>query len=286
MANCMIGFPNRVDAGTLFGGDWLPALPLGQLQKGNLGQVARSTDLLLSSTQFFMDLGSNRKIQLISFRNHNFSIGAKFRLRGYSDAARTILIYESDWSKVWPVIYGLNVLDWKDESWWSRKYTREQREGHMPELIHIMPASKYIRYWHVEFDDVANPAGYIQIGRVFIGPAWQPSINMSHDGASIGWETKTEVQEALSGGESFQRRVPYRVQRFTLNYLDQDEMFTQAFEIQRQGGIDQELLFIFDPDDTIHAIRRRFLARMRTLSPIEFPVGTRNNVAFELKEKI
>lgn len=282
----MVGFPNRIDAGALSGGAWFPTLPLTNLQNMVLGLVARSVDTSLLSTMFNVDLGRDRKIQLLSWRNHNFSIGAKYRVRAYRDAAHTNLVYDSGWAKVWPVVYALNVLDWKDESWWSRKYTREQREGYMTELVHIMPTAKYARYWLIEFDDTTNSTGYIQIGRMFISQGWQPTTNMSYSGASIAWETKTDVKEAIGGAEYFDRRTPYRVQRLTLNYLEQDEIFTQAFEIQRQGGIDQELLWIFDPDDTIHAIRRRFLARMRTLSPIEFPIGTTNNVGFELKERL
>ena len=30
-----------------------------------------------------------------------------------------------------------------------------------------------------------------------------------------------------------------------------------------QAGMDQEIMFIYDPSDTMHALRRRFLSRMR-----------------------
>jgi len=286
MANCMIGFPNRIDAGALTGGSWMPSLPLKKLQTRTLGDVARSADLALTSTQFKLDLGANRKVRLLSWRYHNLSIKSKFRARAFSDASYATAIYDSGWTRVWKVIYGLNTLDWKDEGWWSRTYTAEQRKRYVSELIHIMPASKYTRYWLIEFDDSANPAGFIQIGRMFIGDAWQPSINMSYDGTSLGWETTTEVYAALSGAEYYQHRYPTRIQKVALNLLDEDEIFSNAFEIQGQGGVDQEVLWIHDPADTIHAIRRQFLARMRTLSPIEYPTHSRNNVGFELKELI
>jgi len=284
MANCMIGFPNRVDSGVLSGGSWMEKLPLKKLQTRVLGDVARSADLNLASTQYKLDLGASRKVRLLSWRFHNFSICAKFRVRAFSDAAYTIPIYDSGWGLVWKVIYALNTLEWKDESWWGRKYTSEQRKRYVPELVHIMPEAKFTRYWLIEFDDRANPAGFVQIGRMFIGSAWQPSLNMSYDGAAIGWETATEVQTALSGAEYYQRKFPARVQKLMLNMLGEDEVFTNAFEIQGQAGVDQEVLWIHDPDDTVHAIRRQFLARIRTLSPIEYPTFSRNNVGFELKE--
>jgi hypothetical protein len=282
----MIGFPNRLDAGVLSGGSWMPTLPLNMLQTRVLGEVARSTNLALASTQFSLDLGRSRRVQLLSWRFHNLSICGKFRARAFQDAAHMTPIYDSGWQPVWKVIYGLNSLEWNHESWWGRKYTSEQRQRYVPELIHIMPAAKYTRYWLIEFDDSANPAGYIQIGRMFIGDAWQPTTNMSYEGTSLGWETGTEVQKALSGAKFFNRQFPVRVQKLALNMLDEDEVFSNAFEIQGQGGIDQEVLWIHDPDDTIHAIKRQFLAHMRTLSAIEYPIHSRNNVGFELEELI
>jgi hypothetical protein len=280
----MIGFPNRVDAGILAGGSWAPKLPLKNLQTRLLGEVARSTDVALASTQFNLDLGRSRKVRILSWRYHNFSINAKFRARAYSDAAHTLLIDDSGWLPVWKVIFGLNKLEWKHESWWGRKYTSEQRKLYVPELIHILPVGKYARYWLIEFDDGANPAGFVQIGRMFIGDAWQPTINMSYDGSSLAWESTTGVETAISGAEFFDRKFPARVQRVALNMLDEDEVFSSAFEIQGQGGIDQEILWIHDPDDTTQAIKRQFTARMRTLSPVEYPTFSRNNVGFELKE--
>jgi hypothetical protein len=201
---------------------------------------------------------------------------------GYMDDLQPAT-YDSDWQDVWPTVYPFGTLEWGDENWWSGKYTTEEAEGYIAELVHILPADRYERWWRIEFDDQTNAAGFIEIGRLFIGPVWQPKINMEY-GASIGWETTTEARQAISGAEYFSDGINFRVQRFTLGHMDQDEAFSQAFELQRRAGISGEILWIHDPDDTVHALRRRYLARMRQLSAIDYPYFGANSTAFELKE--
>jgi hypothetical protein len=279
----MLGFPNRADQAVLSGGAWVPTLPLQFLQTREIGEVARTTNTALASTQFTIDLGRSMKTQVIALRNHNLSITAEYRVIGSLTADFALLTHDSGWRDVWPVIYPYGTLEWEDDNWWTGKYTQEEREGYTTELDHLLPAAKLGRYWRVEIKDVGNPAGYVQVGRLFIGPAWQPKLNMIY-GAAIGWETKTEVQEAKGGAEYFDVRTPYRAQRFTLAWMDQDEAFTRAFELLRQAGIHAEILFIHDPADTVHALRRRYMGRLRTLSPIEYPYFNTNSTPFEIKE--
>lgn len=281
----MLGFPNRIDAATLSGGAWTAGLPLANLQNRIIGKVARTPDDAMASTWFDIDLGAAKSIRTFAAVGHNLSLAAKYRLRGssVSDFATTVYDSGAAFLDVWPDVYPYMSLEWEDDNWWSGKYTAEQITGYTAALITILPGNTLARYWRLEIDDTTNPAGFVQIGRVFIGPAWQPTFNMSY-GASLGWETKTEAQEAMGGAEYFQRRTPFRVARFALDWMSQDEGFANAFEIQRRAGIDQEILWIHDPSDSVHALRRRFLGRLRALSQIEYPYPNINKSAFELKE--
>lgn len=280
----MLGFPNRADTATLSGGSWVAGLPLSLLQTRIIGETARTTNAALTSTKFDIDQGVAKKTQLIALRNHNFSIDARYRVTASASPAFSVLLYDSAWTDVWSVVYPYGSLEWEDNNFWSGRYAEEEIAGYTTELDHILPARVLARYWRIEIDDTTNPAGYLQVGRLFIGPAWQPVINMSHAGAALGWETKTSVQEAKGGAEYFDYRTPYRVQRFSLDAMQQDEAFSHAFDLMRRAGIDKEVLFIHDPDDTAHALRRRFLARLRALNAIEYPYGTTNSAGFEVKE--
>mgnify|MGYP001562811584 CR=1 FL=1 len=283
MGNCMIGFPNRIDSATLSGGSWSATLPRANIQNKVLGKVARSSDAALASTKFDMDLGAAKNIRLISVINHNCSLASLIRIRGASDSGFTAVLYDSGWVDVWAPVYSSLVLEWEDDNWWDGKYTDEQRAGYTSTFVQAMAANVLARYWRIEIDDTANAAGYVQIGRVFIGSAWQPVYGMDF-GATLGWETKTAIQEALGGAEYFQRRTPYRVAQFQTNLMSIDEGLGNAFDIQRRAGIDAEVLWVQDPADTLHALRRRFLGRMRQLSPMLYPYANAHSTAFEIKE--
>lgn len=285
MSNALIGYYNRVDAGTLTGGSWAATLPRANLQNRIVAKVARSTDATLASTKFDIDIGADKVSRVAALIGHNFSLAAKYRLRCGTDATFVTNLFDSGWVDVWPPVYNSTDLDWQALNWWSGKYLAEEIAGITWQKIIDLGSAMNARYWRFEIDDTTNTAGYVEIGRLFIGPAWQPTINMSY-GAGIGWEDKTEVQEALSGAEFFDQRRPYRVAQFQTGFMETDEGFSRAFEIHRRSGVHEEVLFVWDPDDTIHAVRRQFMGRLRQLSPIEYPYDglDRTKTAWEIKE--
>lgn len=283
MANIMLGFPNRIDSATLSNGAFAPTLPLTNLQQRLIGVVARTVDATLASTKFDINLGTIQKIRVLNLTDHNLSLRASYRVTAATDSTFTTLLYDSAWPMVWPEVYPYGTLEWEDDNFWEGGYTLEEISGYTTSFTHILPTNIRAQYWRIEINDTLNPDGYVQIGRPFIGPAWQPINNMSY-GNSLAWETKTVVDEAISGAEYFDHRVPYRVARISIDWMSQDEAFAQAFELMRRAGTDQEILYIHDPDDTVHALRRRFLSRIRTLNPIENPYYNINKQAFELKE--
>jgi hypothetical protein len=58
----------------------------------------------------------------------------------------------------------------------------------------------------------------------------------------------------------------------------------RAFDIQRVASIHKEVLFVWDPADTKHLIRRSFLGRLQELSPLEQPYYDAHQTAFTVKE--
>jgi hypothetical protein len=283
MSNVFLGWNNRIDAATLSGGSWVATLPLANLKNRTLAKLARSTDDAVASTKFDIDLGAPRFVRLVALVNHNISLAGLVRLRGSDDAAFATTVHDSGWVEAWPVVYPLGSFVWGDPRTWTGKYTAEEIAGYTLTLPLLVPAATLARYWRVEIDDTANPAGYLQLGRVMIADGWQPAHNMSY-GASHAWETDTEVQRAKSGAEYFDRRAPRRVARFSLDWMGEDEAFANAFEIQHQMGIDMEVFLLHNPADTVHLLRRAFLGRLRQLSPIEYPYYQINKTAFEIQE--
>ncbi len=285
MANCMFGFPNFIDSATLSGGSFTSTLPITNIQTRKIQQVAQTTDLTLSNTKINIDLGQLRNIGIFTAVNHNFSLQSTYRLRGsrVSDFSTTEYDSGSTFLEVWPVVYPYGSIPWENPSWFGGKYTDDQIARYNANLTVILPYATIARYWRLEISDINNSAGVLQLGRIFIGSAWQPTNNMAY-GEGLKWETDTLVQKTRGGGKVFDVRKPYRVDRYRLDWLSREEAMVNVFEIQGQAGIDKEIMWIFDPDDTSHALRTQFLARFRILSEVEYPLYGNNATAFEVEE--
>lgn len=284
MSNMILAYGNLVDDGVLSGGGWLDALPLSNLQDRRLERVARSLSVAPVHTQFTEAFSTPRLIRVVSAVNHNCSVLARRRFLFSSVPDFSSIVHDSGWADVWPTVYPFGTVPWGSPSFWTGKYSAEQIAafGGAP-MTYILPQTMNAQYVRVEIDDQFNSAGYVQVGRLFVAGGWQPVRNMKK-GASLGWENRSEVQESLSGAEFFNERQPFRVVRFELPVMTESEAMAMAFDIQLAVGISKEVFFIWNPDDDVHAIRRQFLARLRTLPPIENFLPDYWRAPFELKE--
>lgn len=283
MANAILAYGNQIDGATLSGGNWLAALPLTNLQDRRIGKVARSASAAAVHTQFDADFNGTRLFRVVALVGHNFGISAQFRFTFSSVSDFSVLLHDSGWTDVWPLVYPFGTLPWGAPNWWTGRYSASEIATYTGTLVYILPTSMNAAFIRFEISDEDNDAGYVQIGRPFAGDGWQPVRNMIY-GASLALDNRTEVQEALSGAEYFNERAAPRVARFELPGMTESEAMADALELQRNMGVSRELLFVWDPDDTTHALRRQFLGRLRVLSPIENPGPDRWKAPFEIKE--
>lgn len=281
--NVLLAYPNRADESTLTGGSWSAGLPLANLLDRRIRRVARSSDLAPASTQFTVALPKLRPIRVLLIVGHTLSVSARYRITwaddpGFSKGAGT-----TEWQAVWPRMFATSELNWEDDNFWLGTLSSEDAEGYPATLRCVLPTAIYKRYWKFEIIDTGNAAGYVDLGRLFLGDGWQPAWNLSY-GGSIGWEDKTSVSESFGGEEYFGDQPRYRVMRFRLQSLNQDE-WRRVFEMQRQLGVAGELFVSYDGvTESIDMLRKSFLGRLRQLSPIEHPYPASHSIAFEIKE--
>ncbi len=206
------------------------------------------------------------------------------RPAGYMDSWQSYN-YDSGLLPAIPAVYNTEDLDWEDSNFWAGVYSTEDLNNYTTNIIHILTAIILARYWRIDIIDTLNPAGYVQIGRVFMGSTWIPA-NDAEVGLTAGWETATQSQKALNGTKYYQRRTPYRVTRFTLNVMSPNESMSNAFEIDKKAGIDGEVLWVQDTNDTLMALQRRFLGTFRELNPIEYPYSNLTKKAYTIEETV
>lgn len=283
--NCGICHPNRIDSATLSGGAWVESLPLENLQDRALARIARSIDADPESTWFDIAFDRQRTIDVIAFIAHNFSFSCRLRLRASDQSDFSTLKLDSTFD-AWPAVSGdwnIDELEWENDNYWLGSYTQEDTEGQTPIASRVLPSPVQARYWRIDIADSNNPAGYIDLGRVFIGNVFlRTKINMSY-GASFGYEDSTGIETAISGAEYFDPREPIPVVRFELAYMSEEEAYAQALELIRRAGLSKEVFFIFDPTDSTYAPQRNIYGRLRQLNPLELASFRFHRMAFEIK---
>lgn len=288
MANCLIAYPNRVNELTLSDGVWSETLPLDNLKTKFIGEVARSDDLTLASTKFTGTFATPRMIRIIALINHTLSAGDNATPTPLAGAQYKLTINGNlviDWTDVWQAMIPTVANQWEFDNFWSGKPTNEDLEGSRWSLPIVLDAPILCTSFVLELKDEDNPAGYVDIGRLFISDDWQPTRNMSF-GNTIGYETETGIQTAYSGTEHFDVKMPARITTFSLDHMETDEGLAHAFDMQRKLGVSGEVFYMGDADDTQHILRKSFLGRMRKLSPLENPYFNNTKMAFEIKEII
>ena len=282
MSNTIIGYKNRIDAATFAAyGSWSTTLPLTNIKTRQLSKKARSTNAVNASTKLRFALDSERIIGSVAIVNHNMQKDATWRYRVYSDSGYSTLVYDSGTINVWPLM-PFGSYEWEDSRFWDLQLSAEEIALFTKTLTYVLDTIASAQYYQIEFFDSTNTDGYVELGRIFVGAIYQPILNMSL-GASIGDETNTIVDVALSGAEFFDRRTSCRVAQFTLDHLQYSESIING-DIIKISGVDAEVLYIYDDNTALDLHRRAFLGRLRALSPISQPYNTRYQTTYEIKE--
>lgn len=190
---------------------------------------------------------------------------------------------DTGWTDAWPVAFSSGVLPWGHPNLWTLKYTAEQAAAMRGAWVYAAPAAVQARYWRLEIDDTTNAAGYLDIARCVISPAFEPSLNAKL-GAQFGLNTTTRYEESLGGARFFDRQYNRRQMLFSFDDLPEDELLTTFLEMQRDLDLDGQVFVLWDSADTIHLQRRSMLANLRELSAIEMAYYGRGTLPVALEE--
>lgn len=268
MANIHLGYPNRIDAASLSGGSWLSSLPLNNLKNRRISKLARSVNDAASSTKFIIAFESAKQIDLVALIAHNISAEGTVRISANSTNNFASPAWTSDWQPVWPDGFlPQDQLEWEDDNFWLGSISEEAIAGYKTPYAYYLPSSISYQYWQIEISDEDNPDGYVHLGRVFLGPNFVPTINMSW-GAGLVVEDATTFETSLAGEEFFDSRERFRIHTFALEGLTESEAYQQVLDMQRLLGTSGEVFVNGDPDDITNSPRRAFLGRLQSVSPV------------------
>lgn len=284
MRKVRLFYRNRADECTLSGGSYSAGAPLNSLLDRDVGNVARTTDTLAASTQFTAALSQLRPIGVVAIIRTNCGRAATYRVRIYTDAGLTALVYDSGTVDVWPAwMYPRGSVEWEDPRFWDGRPATEDLPYFSSDVIHPLASNVLGRYIKVEFSDSGNAAGYLEFGRLFVDDGWEPVWNISR-GNAVGHEDLSTIAQTPVGKEFFTERDVRRYARFQLAWMTDAERWGRAFDMQRIAKTVNEVLYIRDPSETHNLKRNAFMGRVRELSPIEDPFVNSNSTSYEIKE--
>lgn len=286
VANVQISSENRADASALSGGSWQPTLPLSNLLQWNLAFPARSVDALATSTRIDMDLGNATTVlRLIGVMRHNLSLDATYRITGGSTVGGAE-VYDSGTLTAWPRVYSQLALEFEDPRWWTCQISEVERLLYPIKLLHDLGGNKLARYWRIQFTDTANPAGYVEVTRLWAGPTWQPRANFI-PGASIQWEPRDRAVTTRAGVRYGESLPSPRVVTMEFDALNEAEAFARMLDLQRRLGSEGELVIIPDPDALSMRHRLDIYARPRSWAPVSWSEAvTLHGSSFVLEERL
>ena len=91
---------NRIDTAVFSGGSWTTSLPLSNLYSPSTTKRARSTNAVLASTQFRVELADTVTVQGIQVISTNLSSSAQYKITWYTNATFTTVDSTTGWISV------------------------------------------------------------------------------------------------------------------------------------------------------------------------------------------
>lgn len=229
MGKTLLGYPDYTRATTTLvsnvgGVEWDTTLPLTNLRTQLLSHVARSATAATNATWWKLDMGEVMPTRVVSLMGHNISVDGTVRVRGYL-ANGTTVAYDSGTVRVWPASFTVADVAANPNNW-------------------TLPLASVVnaQIWRVDVYDSTNSAGYIQIGRCWISPAWNPTVGVSYD-SNILYEPRSIPEESLGGELWFDTRLPRRVAAIAFPDLSDVEKRTGAL-IQKNISNSSEMLYV------------------------------------------
>lgn len=283
MSNLFLGWPNRIDEAALSGGAWLSGLPLANLKERALSKVCRSVNASTGSTVIDLDLGQARSLRALALQNHNLSQAGSWRVKLGSSAGASD-IYSGSYQSAWSLSFDSGQLEWGGNNWWDGMVDDDYiRHPYIAPML--LPTWYSARYVRIEISDAANPDGYIQMGRIFVGSGFVPAIGARY-GLSEGWDDVSRLDYTLSGALVADIGRRRRWAKFELGYIRQADEAPIVHEMLRRLGTAGEVLYLPNTSNWQDCQRYGFVGRLREMSAIEYPYVNGRSIGLVIEELI
>lgn len=267
---------NTSDLATLSSSDFVASLPVGNVQVEGRGRVARTTN----ATGDKVINGNFEAVSITSacvLYNHNLSSQATIRLQLWdADNQAGTLVYDTG------VGLALPPLGWGDFQWGLKPWGANVFTGWGRAFTDIWFPPVGAKSFRVTLNDPLNPAGYLQVKRLLIGPYFEPDVNMEY-GMQLSWKDNSDQVRTQGGSLRTDNRVLFRELKGKLPAIKVTERAIWM-DILRQIGKRSETFFSIYPEaggalERDHAVLGKFTELPDTTTAT--PSSYSSNITFE-----
>lgn len=244
MSNVLFLSSRWIDGATVTASSERGLLVAEHVQTYRPDQVWRATGCNAEHLAF--DFGEERIVEAAATVASNLSADAMIRLRlattsGGVTAAPAV---DTGFVSPWPSSGKPTDPDWPSYA----------------SLLVVANAVAY-RYGRLDIEDPTNSDGYAEIGRLFVGPAFVPALNVDLSW-SLGLAAPGEVVVSTFGRTFLAERGPAsRIMQVPFSAMSQGELLSEMMELERYLGIAKDFFFCIDPAETDHF--HRFAGQFR-----------------------
>lgn len=237
----LIAWDNKADAAAVTAGSEITTLPGSNVQQRHLSKKWY-TAAAVNSSYLVFDLGASLSCQLLAVLGTNLTSAATVRVRA---------------SVTDPTATGSLATD-------TGVVSAGVKDGYGA-IYKDLAAAVASRYWRIDLADASLTQ--LKIGRVFLGPRWAPSVNQEY-----GWQVRVAdeslVDQSYGGQEYDDVRPQRRVLTFGLNWMDEAEMYDNAFAIARAKGVRGDVLAVQNSLTSAYLSEQSVFGRLRANEPL------------------
>jgi hypothetical protein len=216
-----IAWENRADGAAISTDSEISSLPASHVQVEHVGRKWRTDGD--TAAYLILDMGASVACDIVALLGVNLTPTGTVRVRA-SDTDPTV---------VGSLLRDTGVL------------TGGAKAGYG--AIYKAFTAATARYWRIDLDDAAAPGGYLEVGRVFLGPSWQTSEPQLFDWAPVVLDASV-IGRSYGGQTYADQRPKRRGLMFVLDYMAEAEMYGNAFRLGWEQGITGDVLGIPDID--------------------------------------
>lgn len=212
------------------------------------------------------DFLQGRIIDVVAILKHNLpQSGSTVRVRLGNDATFATTEYDTGVVAAWPTIEEFGYLAY-GEFHWGGILTSSAALDYNISFFDVLAQAVQVRYMRIDLD---GAVGNVEIGRVFAGPSYRPTNNLSY-GWDISWVDDSIITKSRGGQFFVDERERYRRLTFELNGIPEAEMFHNVFNhMDRRKGIAGDVLVIPQETDETTFITQNIYGRLLDLNPVQ-----------------